>query len=327
VRFISNKGITDPRVNLALEEYCLRNLYAQGPFILFYVNDPSVIIGRNQNLPVEADTAWARKKGIHVIRRLSGGGAVYHEAGNLNFSFITGFDPAHLNNYKIFTAPFIRALNGMGVPAALNGRNDIQVNGKKISGNAQYSTGRAILTHGTLLFDARLDALEKVLAGDKGATPVRGRPSVRSPVVNILEILDYPMSMNDFRSAMRDAAGQDWNAAGEYPLSPADWEQVSTLAREKYASWDWNMGHSPGFSVRNTCQRPKGPVEIRLEVERGIIRDVWTSGFTQYEKQSVESLLTGIYYKRKAVERALAGFDPVLASVICYGCFYESPLA
>src|SRR5690554_4275914 len=136
--FIENEDVTNPHLNLALEEYILRNFSVENDYLLFYINEPSIIIGRNQNTLEEINHEYVEENGIHVVRRISGGGAVYHDLGNLNFSFITNYDKSKLNNFLQFTSPIIEILREMGLNAELSGRNDIQVDGRKISGNAQY---------------------------------------------------------------------------------------------------------------------------------------------------------------------------------------------
>src|SRR5699024_6207864 len=148
--FIDNEVNTDPYLNIALDEYCLRNFSHGQDYLLFYINAPSIIIGRNQNTLEEINDRYVKEKDIKVVRRISGGGAVYHDLNNLNFSFQTDYDPKSLNNFRKFTRPVIKVLNNMGIDAKLEGRNDIVVDGKKISGNAQFSTSKRMLSHGTL---------------------------------------------------------------------------------------------------------------------------------------------------------------------------------
>ena len=162
--FIDNKGITDPRINLAIEEYALKTMDVdKDSFFLFYINEPAIIIGKNQNTIEEINTDFVDINGIHVVRRLSGGGAVYHDLGNLNFSFLTKDDGDSFRNFKKFTQPIVDALKDMGVDAELSGRNDILAEGRKISGNAQFTTKGRMFSHGTLMFDTEIDAVVSAL--------------------------------------------------------------------------------------------------------------------------------------------------------------------
>src|SRR5690625_2133753 len=163
MKFIDNKGITDPRINLAIEEYVLNEFGENDTYLLFYINEPSIIIGRNQNTVEEINTDYVEEKGIHVVRRLSGGGAVYHDLGNLNFSFITKDDGESFHNFAKFTEPVVSALQKLGVPAELQGRNDLVANGRKISGNAQFSTKGRMFSHGTLMYDSEIEEVVRYL--------------------------------------------------------------------------------------------------------------------------------------------------------------------
>lgn len=162
--FIDNKGITDPRINLAIEEYILRNMdIEKDDYLLFYINQPSIIIGKNQNTIEEINTDYVEENNIIVVRRLSGGGAVYHDLNNLNFSFLTKDDGNSFHNYKKFTQPVVNALANLGVNAELSGRNDILAEGRKVSGNAQYATKGRMFSHGTLMFKTDIDAVANAL--------------------------------------------------------------------------------------------------------------------------------------------------------------------
>ncbi|MBT9259920.1 MAG: lipoate--protein ligase, partial [Clostridiales bacterium] len=182
--FVENGPIYDPRINLAIEEYILRHLDKEQTYLLFYINDPSIIIGRNQNTLEEIDDAYCREHGIHVVRRLSGGGAVYHDRGNLNFSFITKDDGQSFMNFRKFTEPVVEALRALGVPAELTGRNDIQVGDRKISGNAQFTTGGRMFSHGTLMLSVDLDRVSRALRPKAEKFQSKSTKSVRARVAN-----------------------------------------------------------------------------------------------------------------------------------------------
>ena len=198
--FIDNKGITDPQINLAIEEYILRKMdIEEDSYLLFYINEPSIIIGKNQNTVEEIDTEFVENNGIKVVRRLSGGGAVYHDLGNLNYSFITKDDGESFRNFKKFTEPVVKALQKIGVNAELIGRNDLLVDGRKISGNAQFATQGRMFSHGTLMFDTEIEKVVSALRVRKDKIESKGIKSIRSRVANIAEFLDDDMTIEDLR--------------------------------------------------------------------------------------------------------------------------------
>src|SRR5690625_6345332 len=200
--FVDNRGITDPRINLALEEYVLRNKRREESFVLFRSNEPSIIIGRNQNTLEEINHEYVREHGIHVVRRVSGGGAVYHDLGNLNFSIITDYAMERFNNYEYFTKPVVDVLRSLGVPAEVSGRNDILVDERKISGNAQFTTGGRMLSHGTVLFDSNLEEVVNALDVKMSKIESKGLKSVRSRVVNIAGFLKEEVKIGEFRDVI-----------------------------------------------------------------------------------------------------------------------------
>lgn len=271
--FIENESITDPSINLALEEYCLRNFEGNKDYLLFYINEPSIIIGRNQNSLEEINHEYVEEKGIHVIRRISGGGAVYHDFGNLNFSFMTDYSFESLNNFKKFTAPVIKALNDMGVPAELKGRNDIVVEDRKISGNAQFSSGKRMFSHGTLLFDSELSEVANALNVKMSKIESKGHKSVRSRVANISEFMTDKIDVQTFRANILKSLYAERDDFETYHLTEAEWEGVHKLRAEKYGTWDWNFGHSPRFNIQRTRRFPIGEIDLRIFVEKGIIKE------------------------------------------------------
>lgn len=305
--FIENEGITDPHINLALEEYALRNFNHGQDYLLFYINEPSIIIGRNQNTLEEINHEYVEAKGIHVVRRISGGGAVYHDLGNLNFSFITNYDKQSLNNFRKFTKPVIRVLNDMGVQAELKGRNDIVVNDRKISGNAQFSTVKRMFSHGTLLLNSDLNEVTKALDVKMSKIESKGHKSVRSRVANISEFLDEPMDIETFRSRVLQGLYEDREEFETYRLTEAEWESVYQLRDEKYGTWDWNFGSSPKFNIQRTRRFPIGEIDLRLDVEKGLIRNLKIYGdfFGRESVEKLEQHLIGSRYERADLEELL----------------------
>ncbi|MEK5040680.1 lipoate--protein ligase [Sporosarcina sp. FSL K6-3457] len=310
--FIDNKGITDPRINLAIEEYILKNMdIDKDPFLLFYINEPSIIIGKNQNTVEEIDTDYVEANGIHVVRRLSGGGAVYHDLGNLNFSFITKDDGDSFRNFKKFTEPVVQALAEMDVKAELLGRNDILVEGRKISGNAQFSTNGRMFSHGTLMFDTEIDRVVSALKVRKDKIESKGIKSIRSRVANITEFLDEPMTIEQFRmSVLKSIFGGEENIQ-YWELTDDDWVGIHALSAERYANWDWNYGKSPKFNMQHSHRFPVGGIDVRLDVNKGIIEDVNIFGdfFGVGEVAVIEESLKGIQYDRQSMSEALTAID------------------
>ncbi len=309
--FIDNKGITDPRINLAIEEYALKHLNIDETYLLFYINRPSIIIGRNQNTIEEINSDYVDEKGITVVRRLSGGGAVYHDLGNLNFSFITKDDGDSFHNFKKFTQPVVETLKKLGIHAELSGRNDILAEGKKISGNAMFSTKGRMFSHGTLLFQSEMDHIVSALKVKKDKIESKGIKSIRSRVGNIADFLKEPMSVEEFRSFLLQNIFKDTGKVTEYVLTETDWEKIHEISEDRYQNWEWNYGKSPKFNLQNSHRFPVGSVDIRLEVNRGIIENckIYGDFFGVGEVADIERKLTGTRYEKEAISRVLDEID------------------
>ncbi len=304
---VDNQNEHDPAVNLALEEYVLRNAQADEDLLLLYINEPSIIIGRHQNAFEEINRDYVEQHAIHVVRRLSGGGAVYHDLGNLNYSFITEALPENFRNFKKFTAPVVRSIAGLGVLAELNGRNDLLIDGRKISGTAQYITKGRMVSHGTLLFNADLAHVTEALRAQEGVITSKAIKSVRSRVANISDFLNQPMSIETFKEHILAHIFPGAVPIPEYPLGAEGWAAVRQLAAERYRSWEWNYGRSPDFSVEKRRRFPGGEIIARLDVKEGMIRTVEFSGdfFAQVEPAALERCLIGIRYRREDIARAV----------------------
>ncbi|MEC3654176.1 lipoate--protein ligase [Bacillus siamensis] len=311
--FIDNQNITDPRINLAIEEYCVKHLDPEQTYLLFYVNQPSIIIGKNQNTIEEINTKYVEDNGIIVVRRLSGGGAVYHDLGNLNFSFITKDDGDSFHNFKKFTEPVIQALRQLGVEAELSGRNDIVADGRKISGNAQFSTKGRIFSHGTLMLDSAIDHVVSALKVKKDKIESKGIKSIRSRVANISEFLDDKMTADEFKKHLLHHIfnTNDLSKVPEYKLTDVDWKAIRKISEERYQNWDWNFGRSPAFNLQHSKRYPVGSIDLRLEVKKGIIQDCKIFGdfFGAKDVSEVEQALIGKQYDRTAIREALAGIE------------------
>lgn len=313
MRFIDNEGITDPRLNLAIEEYALRHLPDQETYLLFYINEPSIIIGKNQNTLEEINPDYVKAHNLHVVRRLSGGGAVYHDLGNLNFSFITKDDGNSFHNFQKFTEPVVDALRQLGVQAALTGRNDIQVGERKISGNAQFATKGRMFSHGTLLFNSEIENVVSALKVSPDKIQSKGIKSIRSRVANIVEFLHEPITIEDFRlRLLASIFGMEASEVPMYKLTPEDWEQIRRISEERYGNWDWNYGKSPKSTVQNFKRfEGVGKLDVRLDVEEGHIQNIKIYGdfFGAADVAELEDHLRSTRYEESAIKERLTNID------------------
>lgn len=296
MRFVDNRELTDPRLNLALEEFLLRHVRIAEPLLLFYINEPSVIIGRNQNTLEEIDPEYVKTNDIHLVRRMSGGGAVYHDLGNLNFSFITE-GQEDLHNFARFTDPVIRVLRELGIDAQLRGRSDIFAAGKKISGNAQYATGGRMFSHGTLLFDTNIAAMLKAINPRRVKIESKAVQSVRNYVSNIRELLPEDMTITELKQAIL-AGTFGGNQIPTHELSEEDWDHVRRISADRYGTWEWNVGRSPRFNVQKSERFAAGKVDARIDVDKGLIQSIKIYGdfAGKQEIAELEARLIGVRY-------------------------------
>ena len=262
---------TDPYYNLALEEYLLR--HKQEEYFLLWRDRPVVVVGRNQNTLEEINRDVVKSKGIAVVRRLSGGGAVYHDPGNLNFTFIINEQSKMSFDFARFTEPVIKTLRKMGVEAENTGRNDISIAGKKFSGNAQCRWKNRLLHHGTLMFDCRIEELAEVLNVKQEKISSKGVKSVRSRVTNISEHLNKPFTMQDFQKILTETVKADGYIEYDRSLSESEHQSVEKLREQKYSTWDWNYGSSPPFNIQRSAAYPWGMVDIRMHIVHGLVKE------------------------------------------------------
>jgi len=311
--YVDNRGNTDAHLNLALEEYVLRNKMGEDDLLLFYVNAPAIIIGRNQNTIEEINSDVVAERGINVVRRVSGGGAVYHDLGNLNFSFMTRDVHNRFNRYDRFNGPVVDVLRDLGVPAEIGGRNDILAGGRKISGNAQFATPDRMLSHGTLLLDSNLDDVTAALRPKPGKVESKGVKSIRSRVANISEFLSASMDVDELRERIleRIFGTRDRAQIPTLEISEADWDGVRELLGRKYGTMSWNYGENPSSNVQRDHRFAGGEIDVRLDVKEGRIAGIRIFGdfMGRRDVDELEARLTGVMYERDVMMKTLGDVD------------------
>jgi lipoate---protein ligase len=264
-------GESNPYFNLAAEEYFLKN--TDDEIFMLYINDPSVIVGKHQNLLKEIKASWCYKHNIKLARRLSGGGTVYQDQGNINFSFILNCPSLDKLNYQRFTYPIIKALISLGLDVEYSDRNDILLKGSKISGNAMHIFKSRALCHGTLLFKSDLKDLSASLKNNADHYVDKSIPSVPSKVVNISEFLTEDTTEDIFIEKLFQYITEFLDSPQKYILKEFEIEKINKLGKEKYSSWDWIYGYSPKYLFRNHFSLNNKMIEFELNVEKGIIVD------------------------------------------------------
>jgi len=311
--YVDNGCITDARLNLALEEHILRNRIEDDDLLLFYVNAPAIIIGRNQNTIEEINAGVVEERGIRVVRRVSGGGAVYHDLGNLNFSFMTRDVHARFNRYDLFNKPVVEVLRELGVPAEIGGRNDILADGRKISGNAQFATAGRMFSHGTLLLDSNLDDVTTALRPKPGKIESKGVKSIRSRVANIREFLREPITVEELRDRIleRIFGSRDRAAIPSLRIGDPDWRAAHELLERRYGNWNWNFGEDPPCNVQRVQRFAAGEIDARLDVHGGRITGARFFGdyMGRAEVGELENLLRGLVYDRQSLAAVLGNVD------------------
>lgn len=263
-------GSQNPFYNLAFEEYVLR-VRTEGNYLMLWQNDNTIVIGRNQNAEAEINRGFVEAHHINVVRRTTGGGAVYHDLGNLNYSFITDADDAEQLTFEKFSRPMVGALQDLGLNAEVSGRNDILVDGRKVSGTAQRVLNGRILHHGCLLFDSDSSMVSGALNVDPSKFQSKGTKSVRSRVGNIrnfLKKIDNDMELVEFWSYLKSSLAK---SIQEDVLTEEELIAIADLKRTKYDAWEWNFGRSPKFDYVNKCRFDGGSLEVGLSVKSGII--------------------------------------------------------
>lgn len=310
MRCILNQTL-DPAFNLAAEEWLFRHWHTD--IFMLWRNGPSVIVGRNQNTAVEINQDFVRANNIKVVRRLTGGGAVFHDLGNINFTFIKVGQQSRQLDFARFTTPILQALRALGVACEFSGRNDLTIGGQKFSGNAQFLEKDRVLHHGTLLFSAQMQDLSAALRINTAKYAGRAVQSVASRVTNIASHLPQPMSVEEFMDHLMAQAVP--NSAESKAVSdgfrPEETQKILALAQAKYATWEWNFGKSPAYGFTRTTRTPGGLIEVHLDIGQGVIQAVKIFGdfFGLRPVDELSNSLIGCAHSEEALSVRLQDLD------------------
>ncbi len=297
IRIINNSR--DPYYNLALEEYVVTAMPEGEDYFILWQNEPTIVVGRNQNTIEEINLAFVERRGIKVVRRMSGGGAVYHDHGNLNYTFVVQ-EEGRFHKFDVFTRYLIDTLRKLGIQAENSGRNDITINGRKFSGNAQFKRGKRLLHHGTILFNSSLDVMVEALNVNPEKIISKGIKSVKSRVTNIKEHLNMPLDIIEFKELLYATVFEAENEISTYYLSDTDQKAISNLRNTKYDSWDWVFGSSPPFTVQKKGGFDWGNIDIRLSINQGYITEckIYGDFFAAQDIEGLEMRFAGLAYRK-----------------------------
>jgi len=301
---------TDPYFNLAAEEYFLKE--SDEDIFMLWRNEPSIIIGKHQNTLSEINADYVKENNIRVVRRLTGGGAVFHDLGNLNFTFIQSDKDHTLNDFRKYTMPILDVLQKLGIDARFEGRNDLTIEGKKFSGNAEMVWKNRVLHHGTLLFSALMTDLSQALKADPAKFQDKAVKSVRSRVTNISSHLKQEMDVMQFAELIQDHITGMYPDASFYELTQVDTLKIEEMVKSRYGTWDWNFGNSPGYNFRKVIRTENsGTMEFCMDVQKGVIMKARIFGdyFSHADPKEIEDALADIPHEETAIRNAVSPFD------------------
>ena len=307
MRYIKNPS-TNPYYNMAFDEYCLESLPMDEPVFYLWQNRPAVIVGFNQEVNTEVNLDFLKENGIDLVRRVTGGGAVYHDLGNLNYT-IVGRSEDLERDYPEYASIMAKALQSLGVPATLSGRNDILVEGRKVSGFAKRVCKNRLMVHGTLMYNVDVDVLTKVLNPSNTKLQSKGIASVRSRVANLCDYLPEIPNIQTFSNRLEEILSCN-NADTEYQLSDTDLANIQLLTDKKFATWEWNYGRSPKATLTHSSRLACGTVEIHLTLTENRISSCRFGGdfLGNLPATDLESALIEVIYDTENIEKRLSSF-------------------
>jgi lipoate---protein ligase len=291
---------TDPYINIAAEEYFVK--HATEDMCMIWVNTKSVIIGKHQNAFAEINYPFVRSENIPVIRRISGGGAVYHDTGNVNFTFIKKTEESNQVNFSRFTSVIVSFMQSLGIEVNVGKRNSLFIRNLKFSGHAEHIFHDRVLHHGTILFNTDLEALQKSLKPGKEYTG-KSMASVRNDVVNIAPLLSESIGIKSFIQKFITWLLMHFPESKSYEISEYEGEAIRLLSETKYKTWNWNFGYSPKYEFQVQIPTITHPVQMLLKVENGHFVEINISdNHMNKELKDIFTGLTGLMHNEQRIE-------------------------
>ena len=300
---------TDPYFNIATDEYIFKNL--KEDCFMLWRNDNAIIVGKHQNTLAEINVDYVKERGIKVVRRLSGGGAVYHDLGNLNFTFTRTGENTEMVDFERYTLPIIEVLQNLGVDAKFEGRNDLTIEGKKFSGNAEHVFKNKVLHHGTILYSSEMKDVSGALKINPLKYKDRAVKSIPKRVTNVSNHLKEPLALDDFTQKIMDHVLASFDDAKMYEFTEEDIAAIAKIRDEKYATWEWNYGNSPTYDFQQGIRTSGGTIEMNLNVKKGLITEAKIFGdfFGTKYAEDIEKALVGTKHDVDIVNEKLSQFN------------------